>query len=102
MPPTAGSPRWSGFRAHQLANSLGLQIQGAPHLVPSAGRAMSDLSPAIRSGFIDSNKMHGHVLLAHVRQHQADLDFKISAVETHGAQGAVSHPSVSPGHHREE
>ena len=64
MPPTAVSPRWSGFRAHQLANSLGLQIQGAPHLVPSAGRAMSDLSPAIRSGFIDSNKMHGHVLLA--------------------------------------
>ena len=50
---------------------------------------MSDLSPAIRSGFIDSNKMHGHVLLAHVRQHQADLDFKISAVETYAAQERV-------------
>ncbi len=33
--------------------------------------------------------MHGHVLLAHVRQHQADLDFKISAVETYAAQERV-------------
>ena len=33
--------------------------------------------------------LYGHVLLAHVRQHQADLDFDIGAVETYTAQQRI-------------
>jgi hypothetical protein len=67
----------------------GLQIQSAPHLVPGVRAATPKLSPANRSRLILHNKIRSDMLLAHVRKHQADLDGKISATETHAAQQRI-------------
>jgi hypothetical protein len=71
--------------AEHPPHRLGRQIQSAAHLVPSVRRAALNLSPANRSGIIFSYKIRSDMLLAHVREHEADLDGKIGALNTRGA-----------------
>jgi hypothetical protein len=71
--------------AEHSPHRLGLQIQSAAHLVPGVRRAAPNLSPANRSGIILSYKIRSDILLAHVREHEADFDSKIGALETHAA-----------------
>jgi len=56
---------------------------------------LSNHSPTSRSGLIGSDENGSHILLAAVRQLQADLNGKISALEKHAAHQQID--TVSSG-----
>jgi len=76
----------AGFVPEHAPHGLSLPVQGAAHLVAGVRRAGPDLCAADRSGTILRYEFGSDIFLAHVREHQADLDGKASALVADSAQ----------------